>query len=139
MNKEILVSFFRIKGIIHILMPRGMYAIAGAALVIFYLGHISGRLRPYKKDVIVQIDTVFIEKKISAPALAVTKELPEYTKYKVGEKVCAWNRWSGVIRKIEWSKNDPTILVYLTLQYDEEEGWIENYYYDSELSLGECN
>lgn len=94
------------------------------------------------------IDTVFIEKLIPLGGTlsskdeepVIIKPLPSFTKYKVSDWVCAWNKWSGVVTNIHWSVNDSRILVYVVQHYNEEDKeWYENTYYDSELESGKCN
>ena len=69
-----------------------------------------------------------------------SKPIPAYTKYKVSDIVCVWGKWSGIIIDIQWSQNDPNILIYevgFPLYEDEDEPG-DIFYYDTELELGKC-
>ena len=69
----------------------------------------------------------------------ITRPIPAITKYKATDWVCAWGKWSGVVREITWSTRVPNVLVYTVQHYDEEEGWYENEYVETELEAGKCN
>lgn len=83
----------------------------------------------------VRVDTVFVQQKVEVVQVPV----PDHTAFRVSDIVCAWGRWEGVVTRVEWSKGDPTVLVYKVQQWDDEEGWLENYYYETELTHGKCN
>jgi hypothetical protein len=61
------------------------------------------------------------------------------TKFKATDWVCAWGKWTGVVREISWSERAANTLVYTVQHYDEEEGWYENDYVETELEAGKCN
>ena len=88
-----------------------------------------------KNGIVYVHDTVYVDlsdKKVEKP-------IPSITKYKVTDWVCAWGKWSGVIREISWSERAENTLVYTVQHYDEEEGWYENQYVETELEAGKCN
>jgi hypothetical protein len=89
-----------------------------------------------KDSIVVKYDTIFAEKKDNKSV--VVKPLPAITKFKGTDWVCAWGKWTGVVREITWSKRIPNTLVYTVQHYDEEEGWYENDYVETELELGKC-
>jgi hypothetical protein len=89
-----------------------------------------------KDSIVVKHDTIFAEKE--EDETIIVKPLPAITKYKVTDWVCAWGRWSGVVREIKWSTRVPNTLVYTVQHYSEEEGFYENGYVDTELELGKC-
>jgi hypothetical protein len=93
-------------------------------------------------------DSLFITSKVVTPLptavlekqKSVEKPLPAVTKFKVSDKVCAWGKVTGVVRKINWSINDNSVLVYEIFVYDDtymNKETVE--YYESELVAGECN
>lgn len=86
----------------------------------------------------VRVDTVFVQQQVEARQL-IQVPVPDHTAFRVSDIVCAWTRWEGVVTRVEWSKGDPTVLVYKVQQWDDEEGWLENYYYETELAHGKCN
>jgi hypothetical protein len=90
------------------------------------------------KDSIVYVhDTVWVDfddKKVEKPS----KPIPAITKFKATDWVCAWSKWSGVVREISWSTRVPNTLVYTVQHYNEEDGWYENEYVDTELEAGKC-
>ena len=96
--------------------------------------------RNCKDSIIVKHDTVYVAPEAEdKPA----KPIPSLTKYKVSDIVCAWGKWSGVVNDIDWSSNDPNVLKYKIQIYkegtDEDEGWTEEWYFDTELTLGKCH
>lgn len=131
-----------------------LYTLLGLGALCLIMGFIVGRLSKTDSKSTVKIDTVRIEKPVqlggtlNANTTIVAEEkdeedpvkpLPSLTKYKVSDWVCAWSKWTGVVKRIYWSKNDPTIPVYEVQHYDGENGWYENSYYESELEPGKCN
>jgi hypothetical protein len=113
------------------------------------LGYISTvRFKP--KETIIH-DTVCIDKPVQLGGTLESnnkiiveekpvKPLPALTKFKVTDWVCAWGKWSGVVREIHWSERNPNVLVYEVQHYNEiDNEWYENPYYDTELEAGKCN
>jgi hypothetical protein len=93
-----------------------------------------------KDSVEIRHDTIYVDKKKDE---IVSKPIPAVTKYKVSDIVCAWGKWTGVVVKINWSKADSRLLVYQIQIYKEAVGendgeWVEEWYYDTELTPGKC-
>jgi hypothetical protein len=131
-----------------------LYSILGLCAVCLMIGFTVGRVSkadaPPEK--IVQYDTVYRDQpvmlggtitKIEVDEEVVdTRPLPALTKFKVTDWVCAWGKWTGVIRNIHYSERNPksNVLVYEVQHYNETDNeWYESGYYETELELGKCN
>lgn len=86
-------------------------------------------------------------KSIPKPATVVTapkpviKPIPQFTTYKVSDRVCAYGKWKGVVTAIEWGEVPSThdgVLIY-TVQHMTDEGTTSDFYYETELTSGWCN
>jgi hypothetical protein len=94
-----------------------------------------------------RIDTVLVDKPCPELPVAKTekfvKPIPSVTKYKIGDMVCVWGKWSGPVDDIVWSSTDEsqTVLKYnvQTYNFETSEWVLENWYYESELEAGKCN
>lgn len=131
-----------------------LYTLLCIGAVCLIIGFTVGVVSKHGTKPTVKIDTVFIEKpklggELSANTVILGAEeededpvipIPPLTKYKVTDWVCAWGKWSGVVRGISWSEKNPGILVYEVQHWNEEEKeWIESEYFDTELEPGKCN
>ena len=130
-----------------------LYVLFGLGAVCLIMGFTVGRLSNGDSEPIVKIDTVFVDKPIQlggtlSPATVIvdkdsvsTKPLPAITSFKVSDVVCVWGKWTGVVVNVHWSERNPdaNVLVYEVKMYDEEEGWYEEGYYASEITIGKCN
>ena len=130
-----------------ILMGAGIIVLV---LMVFMFG--AGRCSKGDPETIVQHDTVKIETPVQlGGTLSSTtvieeededpvKPIPALTKYKVTDWVCAWDKWSGVVKGIHWSERNEGILVYEVQHWNEtDQEWVELEYYDTELVPGKCN
>lgn len=133
---------------------RLLYLLLSLGALCFTMGFTIGRLTKSASKPIVKIDTVRIEKPIQLGGTLTdnsviigdeadedpVKPIPALTKYKVTDWVCAWGKWSGVVREVHWSERNPDVLVYEVQHYSETDGeWYENPYYETELEAGKCN
>lgn len=121
---------------------RLVLVIVGFALTCLVFGFTVGWLLKgkSKSSFITKVDTVFVEKVITKAeeVKKLTKPLPVVNTYKVSDWVCAWDRWSGVIISIKWNEAE-TLVLYNVQTYSDQDGWnSQNWYYETELSLGKC-
>ncbi len=107
------------------------------SFLMFYSGTRSSSVDS-KIDTIYIHDTVYQEKVYQEKP---TKEEPiSYSKYKVTDCVLAWGKLKGVINKIRRKESNKDILIYdVLLSPDEKGGQEEAEFYETELSIGECN
>ena len=148
-TKEWLKNFLTIPS-----QNRLLYLLLSLGALCFTMGFSIGYLTKSAPEPIVKTDTVRIEKPIQLGGTLTDNSviigdeadedpvipIPPLTKYKVTDWVCAWGKWSGVVRDISWSEKNPGILVYEVQHWNEEEKeWIESEYYDTELEPGKCN
>lgn len=93
--------------------------------------------KSFKDSIVYVHDTIYVDKnkKIVEPL----KPIPSITKFKISEWVCAWGKWSGVVNDIQWSTTGKDILIYEVQHYNEDDEWVELWYFDTELEAGKCN
>lgn len=97
-----------------------------------------------KEQQVIVVDTVAIQAlKVCPPCNEKTEEtkkpIPSYTKFKASDWVCAWGKWRGVVVLVEWSDDNPNLLIYKVQHLAVDETWTYDWYYDTELTLGECD
>lgn len=130
-----------------------LYALLAIGAICLIMGFTVGRLSKGDPKPEVMIDTVLVDKPIVLGGTLtsntiikpekVVKPLPSVTKFKIGDLACAWGKWSGVVDDIVWTSTDESqsVLKYNLQHFNEstQEWELENWYYESELSIGKCN
>jgi hypothetical protein len=114
--------------------------LGGGGAIGYQYGYDKGKVA----DSVIVHDTIFTEKivkeivEVEAENIPDDRPLPYNTRYKVGDKVCAWERWTGIVIDIQWSDKNPELVVYEVQHWNDEEGWTSNQYYEQELNPGGC-
>lgn len=85
---------------------------------------------------------VKIEQPVQPEIVEQVEPIPTYTKFSISDKVCVWEKETGVVIAIRWAQNVPKghkpVLVY-TVQFPSIDDRENEDYYETELEMGECN